>query len=310
MKFLCRVLLGLTPVVALALGGCARNGASWQDELRNQPILQKTARAFLTGQIYDRATIALRDGKEAALQSAQDELQRVAPQLAAEQAVRAAALLDDRAQHEKDAERAAALRERAAKKYREALAIDPHFDSRDPDLLNALGYFLADRGTSTADFQNAEQFTRRALAIYDQAIASLPDSALSPMRNALAQARYARAVAPHDSLAWALFRQGKYSEAQKEQEAAVAEAARSATFLKRKVPADLYYHLGEIYRAQGKPEQAAAQYEKALAVEPNHKPSQRALKALPPSLYKSKPNPEVQPAPGPGIELRYKTSIL
>jgi tetratricopeptide (TPR) repeat protein len=297
MRTIRRVLLCLVPTAALALSGCApKDGAAWQEELRGTPVLQKAARAFLTGQIYDRATLALRDGNEAALQSAQDDLQIVAPQLAAEQAVRSAALLDDRAQGEKDATRASALRERAAKKYREALEIEPNFDSRDPDLLNALGYFLADRGTNTSDFQTAEKLTRRSLEIWNDLVKDAEDTALPGTNQLLAVRRFLRANT-RDSLAWALFRQGKYPAAQKAQESAVDEAARTAPLLKQKVPADLYYHLGEILRAQGKLPQAAAQYRKALSVEPEHKLAARALKLLPPALRQPAPQTKVQPAP-------------
>jgi tetratricopeptide (TPR) repeat protein len=263
------------------LGGCAqRENISWQEELRSLPLLQKTARVFLTGQIYDHAIIALRDGNESALQNAQDELQMVAPLLAAEQAVRAAIVLDSRAQREKNEAIAEKLRASASKKYREALSIDANFDSTNPDLLNALGYYLAERGTSTTDFQTAEKLTRRALALYDQAIASLPDSTLSPIRMTLAQARYSRAVGARDSLAWSLFRQRRYGEALKEQKSAVDEAAKNSALIEQPVPADLYYHQGEIYRALNKLDEAQKQYSKALDIEPDHQLSLRAKLAL------------------------------
>lgn len=268
-------------ICAQALGGCAQSDSvSWQEELRSLPLLQKTARVFLTGQIYDHAIIALRDGNESALQSAQGELQIVAPLLAAEQAVRVAVMFDGRAQLEKKEVIAEKLRASASKKYREALAIDANFDSRNPDLLNALGYYLAERGTSAEDFQSAEKLTRRALALYDQVIASLPDSTLGPIRMTLAQARYSRAVGARDSLAWSLFRQRRYGEALKEQKAAVDEAAKNSALIEQPVPADLYYHLGEIYRALNKLDEAQKQYSKALDIEPDHQLALRAKLAL------------------------------
>jgi tetratricopeptide (TPR) repeat protein len=289
-------------LAGLFVGGCANrssDNASWLDELRASRVLQNAARAVLTGQIYDRAAIAIRDNNEAALESAQRDLQFVAPRLAAEQMVAQAVDLDSRAFTEKDKTRAAKLRAQAGEKYRAALAIDPNFDSKNPETLNALGYFLAERGTSTPDFQTAEKLTRRALEIWDELVEAASGTVIPGTDQVLQVRRFLRANT-RDSLAWALFRQGEYSQALKEQKASLEEAESAGAKIGQKVSADLYYHLGEIYRALKNSGAARTQFQKALELEPDHELSQRALKALP-ALPKEpiRPStePELQPAP-------------
>ncbi len=114
--------------------------------------------------------------------------------------------------------RRAQMLAQAAQNYRLALQLDPNFSSNDPQLLNALGYFLAEKGASSTDFQKAELLTRRALAGWDKAAKS---ALLKP-----AEVDLNRAIT-RDSLAWALFRQQKFAEATREQRIAVADAQKA-----------------------------------------------------------------------------------
>lgn len=274
-----RVLLSIAMLGILTLSGCSNTSS-----LRQNSVVQNTARGFLTGQYYDRAAIAVRNNDELSLQFSQTQLQLIAPRMAtlpvvqrvAEQMVREAADLDILAQQEKDDNRARKLRAQAAQKYRAALKISSNFDSKNPELLNALGYFLAEWGTTIEDFKMSERLTRRSLDIWNRLLEDAENSLVPKIGNPLSLLRMARANT-RDSLAWALFQQGNYREALNEQVLAVQEAEKSAPVINKPMPADLYYHLGEIYRVLSNDKEARLQYEKALSVQPDHTLSQRAL---------------------------------
>jgi tetratricopeptide (TPR) repeat protein len=133
------------------------------------------------------------------------------------------------------------LKQEAAKIYRQALQVDPGFASTHPDLLNAIGYFLADRGTSKSDFVLAEKLTRRAL----QGIEKKNENAFNLGSDAMQLSN------TRDSLAWALFRQGRFAEALREQKQAVkeAESASQGRETLQDGLEELRGHLAEIQKA-------------------------------------------------------------
>src|SRR5690606_21786187 len=106
-----------------------------------------------------------------------------------------------------------------------------------------------------------------------------------------------------DSLAWALFKQGRHEEARREQEQAVIVARRVAALTggSVRISADLYYHLGEIYRELGRYQDARRQFRAALSEEGNHAESLRALEELGGSPGESTPLPDLPPVPGEGM---------
>lgn len=296
MKSTSRVLLLPASIaICFAAAGCAQSESTLAS-LRENPILRNAARAVLIGKSYDRAAIAARNNNPQAFQSATSEMEKIDPLAAAEQLVLAANQLDIRAMQLKNEAQRKQLETQAAEKYRHALRIAPEFSSRDANLLNALGYFLADRGESKSDFQKAEKFTRAALKIWDAEIAKYEDVPLSgPL---LAELRFNRAQGPQDSLAWALFKQGRLKEARNEQLNVLKETQKYAPEIKATISGDLYFHMGEIERALGKFEAARKQYEAALKVEPDHTASSDALLVLPPSTpVPRNPAPEELPAP-------------
>jgi tetratricopeptide (TPR) repeat protein len=278
----------LLALFSLGIAGCAEGGSTLES-LRENAVLQNVARAVLTGKVFDRAAIAVRNNDENALQNATDELEKIDPLAAAEQLVKGALWLDVRAMNEKNPALKTELETQAAQKYRQALKIAPTFPSHDAMLLNALGYFLADRGTSPEDFQTAEKLTRAALKLLDAEIAEIEGAPLSG--TLLAIKKFERAQTARDSLAWALFRQKKFEAARKEQIAAINEAKANIP-TGQKISADLYFHLAEIERALKNVPAAKANYEAALQVEPEHAPSLNGLH----SLAGSTPGPT--PAPG------------
>ena len=297
MKFFHRVLLLVaSSAIALSVGGCAGAGSTpgALQSLRENAVLQNAAKAALAGKVYDRAAIAVRNGDEKALEKATDALIEIDPLAAAEQLVNAAGWLDTRAMSETDLALKKDLETQATQKYRRALEIAPGFPSRDPNLLNALGYFLADRGTSNEDFQTAEKLTRASLKLLDAQIAQTENAPLSgPL---LAMQKFNRAQTARDSLAWALFRQKKFAAARKEQIAAVNEAQAGAATVNQTLSPDLYFHLAEIERALKNKPAAIANYQAALKIDPDHKPSLKGLL----SLTGSTPSPApALPAPNP-----------
>ena len=224
-------------------------------DFKNSPLARDAARAVLTAKAYDRTTTALRRGDDQTMRASLDELARLdekgdttgaALRLSTAESLVAAAFNGEMAAGKSSP---AAQREAArvaAENYRRALSFTPDFPSQSPRLLNALGYFLADRGLAQGDFQKAETFTRRALALMKN---PKPDATRANVR---------------DSLAWSLFKLGRFAEAEKEQVAAVAEARKSDG-----MSAELLLHLGEILIATKKNEQAKAALEESLKLEKN-----------------------------------------
>lgn len=179
-----------------------------------------------------------------------------------------------------------ALRVAAALEYRRALQLSPRFDSPDPDKLNTLAYFLAERGTSESDFAIGEDLSRRAVAMLDEAISQGASRGYRTERWKLSRA------VTRDTLAWALFRRGHLEAALREQQSAVRESDEAWRAIKPLLPpetaldendmgrADLLFHLGEILRALGRTSEARAQFQSALKADPKHLQSRNALRAL------------------------------
>lgn len=173
----------------------------------------------------------------------------------------------------------------ATENYRRALMFAPNFGSENPDLLNAAGYMLADRGQTIEDFQNAEKLTRSALALVEKMIAKVQEGPEDePMKQARLRAlRYALACGPRDSLAWSLFKLKRYDEALKEQQRAVADAkANEPAGLLRAADSmpDLLYHLGAIYAALGQKDKAKSAFDEALKLKPTHTETKAAQAKL------------------------------
>jgi tetratricopeptide (TPR) repeat protein len=269
-------------------------------------LLQRVARAAAVGNAYNRASDAARSGDHAALADALQDLRqlkaasRAAPLAlaAAEEAVQQASIYEFQSRAFKGAQ-AKELLAKATARYHEALELSPVFNSNDPQLVNALGYFLADRGTTAIDFRTAERLTRRAVQQWDVQV----QAAIKDKRN-IAVYSFNRANT-RDSLAWALYRQGRYEEALVEQRQAVIEGALAAKPAGEKMSADLYFHLGEIFRALKRWNEAREQYRLALQIEPGNTDSQQALKKLP--AAPSQPKAMQKPAPtGPRLPLAPK----
>ncbi|HVF85737.1 MAG TPA: hypothetical protein VM821_07125 [Abditibacteriaceae bacterium] len=204
---------------AVALAGCGDVASSSSP----RHVLKTALQAREIGRAFDEGQRALQSGNIEALVQSSDELRRLGAareeQLltgeAAEQLVLEATRIEMAAQS-LSSTRKAQMQAQAAQRYRLALRLSPNFSSNDPQILNALGYFLADRGESLSDFQTGEKLVRRALGVYARRLQAQPELA-SP------QFQYLRAIT-RDSLAWALFRQKKYEQAWNEQKIAVAEA--------------------------------------------------------------------------------------
>ena len=303
-------------VLPLLVGGCQATESA-VNGLRENEVLRNAARGVLMGKAYDRAVIAHRNHDNQALKNATDELKKFDPQTEkellvqpklklAESLVERAQNLDLLASKAKDSEKKRQFTEQATQKYREALQISPEFPSKNPELLNSLGYFLADRGNTKKDFQDAEKLTRQSLKQWDGMLAELEKVPLS--EKARTQVQFFRALTAQDSLAWALFRQGKLEEAAREQQDVLNTAERTAPLVNEKISAELYYHYAEIERARGNTSNARANYQKALRLEPDHKPSLEALRSLPaskvpvPHPSPSQPENDTQPLK-PGVQL-------
>ncbi len=283
---------GVAAFMLLTLAGC--NGPT------NRPdadiagnTFKDMVRGIAAGRAYDRAILAGQRGDDAAYVQATTRLgksgvpgatkwaksltlSRAEGEVARGMAFDALAL--SQADNARDK-----WEKRAMESYRRALVFAPDFSSDDPNLLNALGYSLADRGETTEDFQNAEKLTRSSLDILEKLITKI-ESAPSLGQANLRALRYSAAVGPHDSLAWALFKQKKYDNALKEQQSAVADAKanRPAGLFSSggdSLP-DLLYHLGAIYAALGQKDKAQATFDEALKMQPNHPEAKKARAKL------------------------------
>lgn len=250
-------------------------------------------RGVAAGRAYDRALLAQQRGDDAAYVKATTKLQNTgAPGASAwaasltlsraEDEVARGVALDTLARNQPPAVRKK-WELRAMESYRRALVFAPDFQSENPDLLNALGYTLADRGETSKDFQDAEKLTRRSLDTLQKMIAKTESGPVLGQAN-LRALRYAVASGPHDSLAWALFKLKRYDEALKEQERAIADAKAnrpSGLFSDRadSLP-DLLYHLGAIHAALSQKDKARAAFDEALQIQPDHAEAKAARAKL------------------------------
>ena len=186
-----------------------------------QEIASHAVRAQSVGRAWDDGERATQNNDMTALAAARDKLRKLGATEESNRLVRAktkelvirASVFDAQGYRAAGAEQKI-LQNQAAKLYRQALQLDPDFSSPHPDLLNQIGYFLADKGQSKSDFMLAEKLTRRALA----GIENKDANAFSVASDAMQRAN------TRDSLAWALFRQGRFAEALREQRQAVKEA--------------------------------------------------------------------------------------
>jgi tetratricopeptide (TPR) repeat protein len=236
-----------------------------------------------TGRAYDRTLLAIRRDDIEGFARHAAELRRAGDEASAKRladaALETAVNYDMRALSAPPAV-AKQQREVASRYYRATQTIMPHYDSESATNLNSLGYFLAERGSSSQDFVEAERLTRRSLQLLDKELAALPKNdsqSTSRLQTENMQANV------RDSLAWALFRQGKLEEARREQERAVADAQRTLKQLGREdqMPPELHFHLGEIYRKLKLYTRARRQYDIALKLKPDDADTRAALKELP-----------------------------
>ncbi len=124
--------------------------------------------------------------------------------------------------------------------FRTALELNPN----QPNVLNYLGYSLVDRGEKLEE----------ALSMIQRAVAARPDSGYII-----------------DSLAWALYRLGRYSEA-------LAPMERAAQL--EPVDPIVTDHLGDVYWANGREREAMFQWRRALSFEPTEMDAERIRKKL------------------------------
>jgi tetratricopeptide (TPR) repeat protein len=132
------------------------------------------------------------------------------------------------------------LWEPAEKDLRKALELNPD----QPQVLNYLGYSFVDRGVNLDE----------ALGMIERAVKAEPDSGYIV-----------------DSLAWALFRMGRYAEA-------LAPMERAS--LLEPVDAVVTDHLGDVYWAVGRVREAEFQWQRALSLDPAEKDATRIRKKL------------------------------
>jgi tetratricopeptide (TPR) repeat protein len=124
--------------------------------------------------------------------------------------------------------------------FRRALELNPD----QPQVLNYLGYSFVDRG------ENLEE----ALGMIERAVAAQPDAGYII-----------------DSLAWALFRLGRYEEA--------VEPMERASLLEPVDPV-VTDHLGDVYWAVGRKLEARFQWHRALSFDPTEKDATRIRRKL------------------------------
>jgi tetratricopeptide (TPR) repeat protein len=132
------------------------------------------------------------------------------------------------------------LWEPAEKDFRKALDLNPE----QPQVLNYLGYSFVDRGVNLDE----------ALGMIERAVKAEPDSGYIV-----------------DSLAWALFRLGRYEEA-------LAPMERAS--LLEPVDPVVTDHLGDVYWGVGRVREAEFQWHRALSLNPAEKDAARIRKKL------------------------------
>lgn len=249
-RFAKRTYLLLLAAGTSFLAGCSPStGAS----ARRDPV-RGVASSFLAARAFDRAQVAIQRDDSGALERAGRELRRASsagftPRLNgafASQLANQAGLSDQMANLSRGEEMIQRL-EDSEGKYRAALAFAPEKSPEktlSADTLNALGYFLAERGTTQADFERAVVLTRAAYRTWPKSAGML-----------------SRAQGPQDSLAWALFKLGRWDEARAlEEQVWDVSRGMGATGISAEIP----FHLGEIYRALGLREKARETYRQAM----------------------------------------------
>ena len=233
------------------------------------------AASFVAGRAFDRATAALKSSDDKSLQSAGKQYARAIENIndkgvlldAVVKVTVAGMQLEDDAKYAPLKQREAILT-RALGKYRAAsdfLPAHPKPGEISAQTLNMIGYPLADRGTTRADWQRAAQLTKLSLAEWDEQIKALaPDN---PQRLNLQAARTLGAL---DSYAWALFRLGRVEEAMQKQEQVIEFARQHPEFISGgQYGPEIPYHMAEIYRAAGHEDDAEEQYKTALDLRPD-----------------------------------------
>jgi Flp pilus assembly protein TadD len=130
--------------------------------------------------------------------------------------------------------------DRAEPDFRQALALNPG----QPQVLNYLGYSLIERGEKLDE----------ALAMIEKAVATEPESGYIV-----------------DSLAWGLFKLGRYAEA--------VEPMERASLLEPVDPV-VTDHLGDVYWAVGRRMEARFQWRRALSFDPEEKDAARIRQKL------------------------------
>lgn len=211
-------------VCGALLVGCNASPNTTSSTRSSPNIVASVLRAPAVGRAWDEGAKAASNNNLDGLAKAAQKLRKLGAneeatllgRAAAENLVARAGNLDAQAFRETGATQKQ-LQTQAAVLYRRALEIEPDFGSDNAALLNALGYFLADRGTTKSDFALAEKLTRRALKLHE---------ARSPLNQVFLEHLESRA-AFRDSLAWALFKQGRFDQALREQKIAVADAKRA-----------------------------------------------------------------------------------
>ncbi len=250
--------------IAPFLSGCAaRNGATRDAAARDgaqnlgmSAAVRGLAASVVTARAFDRAQTAVQRGDNAQLERAGAEMRLVAgtnPALASG-LIRGwsnrAGLLYEQSQLY-SGERSYQLQENSNAQYRAALAATPGDAAAllDAQTLNALGYFLADRGSTPDDYERAAVLTRAAFRKWDIS-GKTPGATVQD-----------RALGAQDSYAWALFRLGRFKEA-RAQQIQVWKIAR--TLNPAQLSGDIAFHLGEIYRVLGEDKKARNAYVAAL----------------------------------------------
>jgi hypothetical protein len=243
----------------LFMSGCAKSPGS-----QSSMMLRELARSYLIGTTYDQALIASRQENPSDLRSALkrlDELNAVDVavdlQLShAEDRVRSGMSLQMQAFQIKKKNYALShqMEGQAMQEYRSALRWSPQFPSKDPVLLNALGYSLADRGASQKDFELALQLTSHAVAILNRQITTSAGTDASN-QNLFAQLQMQLAIT-RDSQAWAFYKLKRFNEAEAVQNKALAQAKTSK--LGSGAFAELWMHQAKILQGLGMLEAANA----------------------------------------------------
>ena len=150
----------------------------------------------------------------------------------------------------------------ALRAYREALRLDP----ANPILQNALGYTLADKGTTKKEWQEAVLHTKAA-------VTALPSEGIVL-----------------DSYGWALYKTGDIPGANRVLQEAVDLASDIA---------EVHYHLACVYLKEKNTERARLELQRAQRLRPEYPEAEAALKSLPSPVAppeKAVANPPADPA--------------